>query len=71
MVLPIRSSPHVVLALLVATGLPAQPPANRAPLAPAFAPITQSVARELSGDRALRTVAFVEQFFRLPGLGFA
>ena len=39
----------------------------RVAVAPAFAPITQLVARELSGDRALSTVAFVEQYFRLPG----
>ena len=38
----------------------AQPPA-------AFVPITQAVAAELSGARALSTVSFVEQFFRLPG----
>ncbi len=67
MFLPIRSRTCAVLGLLVASRLPAQAPAKRAALAPAYAPITQSVARELSGDRALRTVAFVEQFFRLPG----
>jgi aminopeptidase YwaD len=33
----------------------------------AFVPITQSVAGELSGKKALSTVAYVEQFFRLPG----
>ncbi|MEP6590519.1 MAG: M28 family peptidase [Gemmatimonadota bacterium] len=32
-----------------------------------FAATANPVARELSGERALRTVAFVEQFFRLPG----
>lgn len=36
-------------------------------VAPAFATISAPVARELSGDRARATVAFVEQFFRLPG----
>ncbi|MEO7520436.1 MAG: M28 family peptidase, partial [Gemmatimonas sp.] len=30
-------------------------------------PIALEVEREISGDRALATVAFVEQFFRLPG----
>ena len=67
MLLPIRSRALVVLALLAAGQLSGQGPTKRAPLAPAYAPITQSVARELSGDRALRTVAFVEQLFRLPG----
>lgn len=33
----------------------------------AFRGVTSAVAAELSGDRALETVAFVEQFFRLPG----
>ena len=32
-----------------------------------FAAITREVAKELSGDRALQTVSFVEKFFRLPG----
>ncbi|MES2303901.1 MAG: M28 family peptidase [Gemmatimonadota bacterium] len=32
-----------------------------------FAKVARSVAAELSGKRALATVAFVEQFFRLPG----
>ena len=32
-----------------------------------FAPTTTAVSRELSGPRALATVAFVEQFYRLPG----
>ncbi len=67
MLLPMRSRALAVLVLLVANTLSAQSPPKRAPLAPAYAPITQSVARELSGERALRTVAFVEQFFRLPG----
>ena len=34
---------------------------------PAFTNITNAVAGELSGERALSTVAYVEQFFRLPG----
>src|SRR6186713_170161 len=34
---------------------------------PAFTALSSPVARELSGDRARATVAFVEQFFRLPG----
>jgi hypothetical protein len=45
--------------------------AQRAPAArvvpPAFAALSAPVAHELSGARARGTVAFVEQFFRLPG----
>ncbi len=33
----------------------------------AFRGVTTAVAAELSGERARETVAFVEQFFRLPG----
>ncbi len=40
---------------------------TRPPVAAAFAPATRAVSRELSGPRALATVAFVEQFYRLPG----
>lgn len=48
-------------ATLVAQGTP------RAAVPAVFAPTTTAVARELSGPRALATVAFVEQFYRLPG----
>lgn len=41
--------------------------AKRPPGPPAFAPVTAAVSRELSGPRAFSTVAFVEQFYRLPG----
>ncbi len=34
---------------------------------PAFAPITAAVTAEISGDRAHRTVAGIENWFRLPG----
>lgn len=56
------------LALLVAfpAALPAQQPV-RPPVPRAFAPVTAAVTRELSGARALATVAYVEQFYRLPG----
>ena len=47
-------------------GSAAQSPV-RPPMPAPFAPITSAVASELSGDRALRTVSFVERFFRLPG----
>lgn len=45
---------------------PVPPPGGRA-VPPPFAAISAPVARELSGQRARGTVAFVEQFFRLPG----
>ncbi len=34
---------------------------------PPFAAVSAPVGRELSGERALATVGFVEKFFRLPG----
>jgi len=49
-----------------ATVLRAQPVAARIVPAP-FAAISTPVGRELSGDRALATVGFVEKYFRLPG----
>ena len=59
---PVSALPMMTATLLLAPALQAQP----APAAP-FAAVQQAVAREISGDRAFRTVAFVEQFFRLPG----
>lgn len=54
------------VALLFSTSLAAQAPGvHRTPAA--YLPIERAVAAELSGDRALATVAYVEQFFRLPG----
>lgn len=54
-----------MMVLLPATLTAQQPSRNRVP--GAFAPVTAAVSRELSGARALATVAFVEQFYRLPG----
>jgi hypothetical protein len=45
----------------------AQPTPPRRVVPAPFAPTTDAVARELSGERAFATVAYVEQFFRLPG----
>ncbi len=63
--------PRVLLSFcagsISATSLRAQAAAPRAGPPVPFAATTSAVAGELSGDRALRTVAFVEQFFRLPG----
>lgn len=49
--------------------LPAQTAAASSPRAipAAFSAVSTPVSRELSGERAKSTVAFVEQFFRLPG----
>ncbi|WP_396221971.1 hypothetical protein, partial [Gemmatimonas sp.] len=40
-----------------------KPPA----LSPAMAPITRAVSGAISGDRAFRTVDYVQRYFRLPG----
>lgn len=50
-----------VAAVLTAPSLSAQRGASP------FAATTTAIAKELSGERALGTVGFVEQFFRLPG----
>ena len=70
---PCFSRPAVAVALL-ACSLPASvavaqgktattPPA----LSPAMAPITRAVSGAISGDRAFRTVDYVQRYFRLPG----
>ena len=64
-----------VLALsLAAMWLPAttasaqRKPAAKAPvLSPAMAPITRAVFGAIRGDRAFRTVDYVQRYFRLPG----
>jgi hypothetical protein len=48
----------------VAQGTPATKPRT---LSPAMAPITRAVSGAISGDRAFRTVDFVQRYFRLPG----
>ena len=67
-----RSSSRIVAfalgTLLLAPDVDGQttvPQARTVP--PAFSAVSAPIARELSGDRARSTVAFVEQFFRLPG----
>ena len=55
------------LTVMSATSVGAQKAPTRAAVPAPFAAITRGVARELSGDRALQTVSFVEKFFRLPG----
>ena len=72
MSISIRSCAVRAVAIVTAVSLPfstvaAQTIPKRAPVSAAFAPTTTDVARELSGNRALKTVAFVERFFRLPG----
>src|SRR5688500_4828849 len=63
---PIR--PFAILALAAAAAC-ATPPSDAAlpPSRPALARTHELVAREFSGDSALATVAFVEQFWRQPG----
>lgn len=61
-----RRLPSLLLHLALPAAIAAQAP-KRPPVPPAFAPVTAAVAREISGPRAFSTVAFVEQFYRLPG----
>ena len=56
-----------VMTMATAAMLGAQTVPKRDPVPAPFAAITREVAKELSGDRALQTVSFVERFFRLPG----
>ncbi len=58
----------LLLALAAFTSpLAAQVNTQRAAPTGAFDDVAQAVRTRLSGDRALSTVAFVEQFYRLPG----
>ncbi|QJR36954.1 M28 family peptidase [Gemmatimonas groenlandica] len=59
---------------LLALSLPAgaavaqgKPVAKPSAPSPAMAPITRAVSAAISGDRALRTVDYVQRYFRLPG----
>ena len=67
------SRPARAVALL-AFALPAgavlaqrKPVAKRSALSPAMAPITRAVSAGISGERAFRTVDYVQRYFRLPG----
>ena len=53
----------------IAQGKPAPKPLATKPpaLSPAMAPITRAVSGAISGDRAFRTVDYVQRYFRLPG----
>lgn len=57
----------LIVFALAFTSLPGATPVAAQSTQPAFDKISRAVATELSGERALSTVAFVEQFFRLPG----
>ena len=57
--------PALALAL-AACSVPSSRP-SAVPPAPGIARFHELVARELTGDSALRTVAFIEQFWRQPG----
>ncbi|MCA0375736.1 MAG: M28 family peptidase [Gemmatimonadetes bacterium] len=62
--MPIARTGLLSLAVIAAPYvLRAQPAATPAP----FAPLTNAVHRGIDGERALRTVSFVQQYFRLPG----
>ena len=52
---------------LLLAALGALPSTVQAQRASPIAAVATGVEREISGERALATVAFVEQFFRLPG----
>ncbi len=56
-----------VTTMATAAMLGAQTVPKRDPVPAPFTAITREVAKELSGDRALQTVSFVDRFFRLPG----
>jgi len=62
---PVQAVCLLTIVSTVSAGAQATP--KRAPVPAPFAAITREVAKEMSGDRALKTVSFVEQFFRLPG----
>ena len=62
-----RSFVSAVVLLATTRASQAQSTSSRHTTPPAFASLNRVIAAELSGDRAFRTVAFVEQFFRLPG----
>ena len=70
---PRFSRPARAVALL-AFALPAgsvlaqrKPVAKPSALSPAMAPITRAVSAGISGERAFRTVDYVQRYFRLPG----
>ena len=53
--------------LLLVAPCAAQTAPSARSIPPAFSALSVPISKELSGDRARSTVAFVEQFFRLPG----
>ena len=76
--LPCFSRPVFAVALvfpsLLALSLPvtvataqSRPTAAASARSPAMAPITRAVSGAISGDRAFRTVDYVQRYFRLPG----
>ncbi len=62
----VLSLPAMLLPTAVATAQ-AKPASKPAALSPAMAPITRAVSSAISGDRAFRTVDYVQRYFRLPG----
>jgi hypothetical protein len=68
---PIVARASAVAAALLALTLPGSDASAQvqpaAAIAPAMAPVTRAVSGAISGDRAFRTVDFVQRYFRLPG----
>ena len=68
---PIVARASAVAAALLALALPGSDASAQvqpaAAIAPAMAPITRAVSGAISGDRAFRTVDYVQRYFRLPG----
>ncbi|WP_373062776.1 M28 family peptidase [Gemmatimonas sp.] len=62
----VLSLPAISLSAAVATAQ-SKPAAKPATPSPAMAPITRAVSGAISGDRAYRTVDYVQRYFRLPG----
>jgi len=58
-----RTFVHALILLAAVLGAPTAP----RPTTPALTRVFANVRRELSGERALATTAFVAQFWRLPG----
>ncbi|WP_156799155.1 M28 family peptidase [Gemmatimonas aurantiaca] len=60
-------APGLLLAQRSATSTPASRPAPTSSSQAAFVPLTKAVHDAIDGARALRTVDYVQRYFRLPG----
>ncbi len=59
--------PRLLGPLLLLPAALSAPAAARAQSQPAFTSLTRAVHRDIDGQRAFRTVEYVQRFFRLPG----